>query len=121
VTTPQFAVLACLERSPGLSNADLARANLVTPQTMNAIVQKLDDERLLVRRPDPHHGRIRTAHLTPVGRAIVARCLEYADAVEECLLSALSERERARLLEYLTRVGDALETRLSDPTEDPAS
>jgi DNA-binding MarR family transcriptional regulator len=118
VTTPQFAALALLETTPGLSNAELARLNLVTPQTMNAIVQKLEDSRLLVRRPDPNHGRILTAHLTAAGRAVLARCVEHADAVEGCMLSPLRERERARLLDYLNRVGDALGASLLESTRD---
>jgi DNA-binding MarR family transcriptional regulator len=101
-------VLASLETDPGLSNAELARRNLVTPQTMNSIVQKLEDAKLVVRRPDPNHGRILTAHLTRSGRAVLARCVEHANAVEACMLSPLKAQERDRLLDYLNRVGDAL-------------
>src|ERR1700737_3227707 len=108
VTTPQFAVLALLETTPGLSNAELARRNLVTPQTMNAIVKKLEDARLVVRRPDTNHGRILTAHLTPAGQRVLTRCVDHADAVEACMLRPLSARERSRLLDTLNRVGDAL-------------
>jgi DNA-binding MarR family transcriptional regulator len=108
VTTPQFAVLALLETTPGLSNAELARRNLITPQTMNAIIRNLEDAQLVVRRPDLHHGRILTAHLTPAGQAVLTRCIELANAVEARMLRPLNAHERARLLDYLGRVGDAL-------------
>jgi DNA-binding MarR family transcriptional regulator len=75
---------------------------------MNAIVQKLEDASLVVRRPDPNHGRILTAYLTPTGHDVLARCVEHADEVEACMLHPLNARERARLLDYLSRVGDAL-------------
>jgi DNA-binding MarR family transcriptional regulator len=97
-----------LETTPGLSNAELARRNLVTPQTMGAIVQKLEDASLVVRRPDPNHGRILTAHLTPDGQHVLTQCIEDANAVEECMLQPLNAQERTRLLDYLNRVGDAL-------------
>jgi DNA-binding MarR family transcriptional regulator len=97
-----------LEADPGLSNAELARRNLVTPQTMNSIVQKLEAARLVVRRPDPNHGRVLTAHLTRSGRDVLKRCVEHANAVEACMLDPLKPREREHLLDYLKRVGDAL-------------
>jgi DNA-binding MarR family transcriptional regulator len=97
-----------LETTPGLSNAELARRNLVTPQTNNVVVQKLEEAGLIVRRPDPGHGRILTAHLTPAGLDVLTRCIEHADAVEACMLAPLNARARARLLDALKRVGDAL-------------
>ena len=75
---------------------------------MNAIVKKLEDARLVVRRSDPNHGRILTAHLTPAGQAVLTGCVEHADAVEACMLRPLNAEERTRLLNYLNRVGDAL-------------
>jgi DNA-binding MarR family transcriptional regulator len=81
---------------------------LVTPQTMNAIVQNLEAARLVQRRPDPNHGRILTAHLTPAGQAVLTQCLEHAHAVEACMLRPLKPQERTRLLDYLNRAGEAL-------------
>lgn len=84
---------------------------------MNAILQKLEDARLVLRRPDPNHGRILTAHLTPAGQAVLTRCVEHADAVEACMLRPLNSQERGRLLDYLKRVGDALAS-LCDAAQD---
>jgi DNA-binding MarR family transcriptional regulator len=75
---------------------------------MGAIVQKLEDANLVMRRPNPNHGRILTAHLTPAGQDVLTRCVEHANAVEECMLQPLNAQERRRLLDYLNRVGDAL-------------
>ena len=41
VTPPQFAVLTMVRAYPGLSNADLARLSLLTPQTVS-VIPKLD-------------------------------------------------------------------------------
>jgi DNA-binding MarR family transcriptional regulator len=108
VTAPQFATLALLQATPGLSNADLARESLITPQTMNVILGRLEAAGLVVRRPHPGHGRILLAGLTPAGRAVLDRCVHRAEAVETCLLGALDATERPVLLDALTRVGDAL-------------
>jgi hypothetical protein len=57
LTTPQYSVLCAVEAEPGLSNARLARAAFVTAQTMQAILANLERDGLLVRCPDPAHGR----------------------------------------------------------------
>jgi DNA-binding MarR family transcriptional regulator len=108
VTTPQFAALALLQATPGLSNAALARQNLVTPQTMNVILARLEAAGLVVRAPHPGHGRIVRVDLTPAGQAVLDQCLSRAAAAEARLLGALDDIEQPVLLDALTRVGDAL-------------
>ena len=41
VTLPQFLVLTMLRAYPGISNADLARLTMLTPQTVSVIVANL--------------------------------------------------------------------------------
>jgi DNA-binding MarR family transcriptional regulator len=108
VTTPQFAVLALLQATPGLSNADLARQSLITPQTMHVILGRLQAAGLLTRRAHPGHGRILLADLTPAGHDVLNQCLERAVAVEARLLGALDTEQQPMLLNALTRVGDVL-------------
>ncbi len=49
VTPPQFATLTMLSAYPGLSNADLARLAVLTPQTVSVIVGNLEKAGALVR------------------------------------------------------------------------
>jgi DNA-binding MarR family transcriptional regulator len=100
--------MALLQSTPGLSNAELARQSLVTPQTMNVIVGRLEAAGLVVRSPHAAHGRILRAHLTGVGQSTLDACFGFAAAVEACLLGALDCGERPVLLSNLTRIGDAL-------------
>jgi DNA-binding MarR family transcriptional regulator len=108
ITAPQFAAMARLRETPGLSNAELARRSLVTPQTMNLIVGRLESAGLVVRKPHPGHGRILLAELTPAGLALLDQCHARAESVEACAIGALDASERPRLLEYLARVSNAL-------------
>lgn len=108
VTAPQFAVMALLQSTPGLSNAELARRSLVTPQTMNVILGRLESAGLVVRSPHAAHGRILRAYLTALGEKILSGCFRRAAAVEECLLGVLQPSDRPALLGTLTRIGDAL-------------
>ena len=67
LTSPQYAVLSVLARSPGASNADLARACNTTPQAMNGVLATLEREGLVARHPHPTHGRILQVTLTAEG------------------------------------------------------
>ena len=103
LTTPQSSTLTAVRADPGLSNAALARAAFVTPQTMQAIKANLERERFLIRRADPAHGRILQTELTDRGRAV----LESADAlilsVEAAMVRSLTAIEEATLIDLLTR------------------
>jgi DNA-binding MarR family transcriptional regulator len=89
-TLAQYAVLTALDEEPGLSNAGLARRAFVTPQTMNQVLQELEQKRWVARHPDPAHARILQADLTPAGRTALRACRLAVDAVEEQMLAPLA-------------------------------
>lgn len=109
LTTPQYAVLSVLEDAPGLSGAELARRSFVTPQTMNAIVTKLEASGMIWRRPHPEQGRVLQAYLTEKGRNLAVDARAAVEEVEERMLAGLSPEERGRLLEMLRACTNSLE------------
>jgi DNA-binding MarR family transcriptional regulator len=103
LTVPQMAVLAMLLRHPGASNAELARATFVAPQSMGETFQSLEKQSLVVRAADPHNARIRRAMLTPKGlRALKAANVEV-EAVEARLVAALGPGDERVLRGLLER------------------
>lgn len=48
LTAPQYAVLSAVELEAGISNARLARAAFVTPQTVQGILANLERQGLLI-------------------------------------------------------------------------
>ncbi|MFZ8278330.1 MarR family winged helix-turn-helix transcriptional regulator, partial [Staphylococcus aureus] len=68
VTPPQFSVLTMLGAYPGLSNADLARLSLLTPQTVSVIVANLKKAGAIESRPHQVHGRIQELTMTQAGK-----------------------------------------------------
>jgi DNA-binding MarR family transcriptional regulator len=104
VTLPQFAVLTMLAAYPGLSNADLARLSLLTPQTVSVIVANLKRSGALASRPHAVHGRIRQLALTQSGEDILARCKRRVAAIEAELAAGLSENEQRAIRRWLVRV-----------------
>jgi DNA-binding MarR family transcriptional regulator len=69
---PQHAVLKRLEKGGSATTADLARAELITPQAMGGLVAMLEGEGYLARRDDREDARRRLVTLTPAGRKVLA-------------------------------------------------
>lgn len=104
LTAPQYSVLASLEFEPGASNAALARSAFVTPQTMQVMLVKLEEAKLIERKPDTTHGRIRRTTLTARGREAVVQAHKIARQAERIARDAASP-ETATIL---TKIADAL-------------
>lgn len=114
ITAPQNAALLAVAVNPRISNADLARAAFVTPQTMQGVLVNLERAGLIVRSPHPIHGRVIMTELTDSGRKAVNAGTIAAEVVERQMLSALSEEEATLLASLLKRCAVALESELSD-------
>lgn len=108
LTTPQYAVLSAVEAEPGLSNARLARAAFVTPQSMQGILANLERGGLLERRPDPHHGRVLRTELTTAGRGALSRAHRAVHVVEERMVAAFGSDAADRVAAQLSRCADEL-------------
>ncbi len=104
ITTPQFAVLTWLQRMPGLSNAELAQRCFVTPQTMNLIVQKLEERGQVVRAESPSHGKRLPLRLTSEGARVLKRAQSALLAIEQGLFGVLSQSELEGLISALQKV-----------------
>ncbi len=104
LNAPQYSVLANIEAEPGASNARLARRAFVTPQTMQAMLVKLEQSGLIARHPDAEHGRIQRTELTAKGRASLAKAHLAAQTSERLA----REASTPDAVEMLTRVAEAL-------------
>lgn len=104
VTQPQFAVLTMLANYPGLSNADLARLALLTPQTVSVIVSNLERGGAISRHPHSLHGRIQHIELTDKGKRLLAQCREHVRTIEQDITSGLSAEEETIIRRWLVRV-----------------
>ena len=110
VTPPQFAVLTMLAAYPGLSNADVARLALLTPQTVSVIVANLERAGSLVRKPHAIHGRIQHLDLSESGTALLKTCRERVHALEKELARDLSGEEERTVRRWLVGIATASTT-----------
>ena len=69
----QYTTLSVLDHRSGLSNAQLARRALVSPQSMNEVLLALERRGLVRRNAHPDHGRILQSRLTAKGDACSGR------------------------------------------------
>jgi DNA-binding MarR family transcriptional regulator len=89
VTTPQYIALSILRERDGLSNAQLARWTYVTPQAMSLVLSALERRRLVRRRQDPRHRRVRRTSLTARGLRVLHDCDRAMDVIETDMLRGL--------------------------------
>ena len=108
LSLPEYTTLSVLAARSGLSNAQLARRSLITPQSANEVLAGLEERRLLRRVADPEHGRVRRAELTATGRRLLARADASVDLVEREMLAGLTGAERTALRSALGSVVHAL-------------
>lgn len=115
VTTPQYACLELLQRTPGISASELARGAFVTRQTMNAVLRGLQDRGLVTRADVAPSGRARPVVLTESGVRLLAEASGRVAAIDDLMIAGLTEAERLDLLDYLGRCITALEGRTDPP------
>ena len=101
VTAPQFTVMTMIAAYPGLSNADLARLSLLTPQTVSVIVANLLRAGTVTRHHHAVHGRIQHLDLTEEGRTLLGKCRLRVGAIEAQLAEDLSRRDEDVIRRWL--------------------
>jgi DNA-binding MarR family transcriptional regulator len=98
----QMGVLARLEQGGPMTTADLARAELMKPQSMGVILASLEQEGLIERRPHPTNRRqilfvltatgvaVRTSHRTMKRNWLVGALGQLDPADLEALVAAIA-------------------------------
>ncbi|MCX4744649.1 MarR family transcriptional regulator [Kitasatospora sp. NBC_01287] len=107
LSVPQYAALAVLAENPGISGAALARACLVTPQAMAALLKNLQEIGLIERSPHPWHQKMLETRLTAEGQESVRIAETRAVAFERRLAGEFTPAERETLRALLARCVEA--------------
>ena len=113
LTLPAYTALSVLRVQDGLSNAQLARRSLVTPQSMSEVLALLVERGL---RAAPRGARPRPRHphrADERGKRALERCDRAVDVVEREMLGDLDADDVVSLRNALIRCGRALERDLA--------
>jgi len=114
LTVADYTALSVLRARSGLSNAQLARRTLITPQSMNEVLARLVERGYVVRNSDPDHGRIIRAEVTEVGGRVLEACDRAVDEIERAMLRGVPAGEQAQLRDVLAGCVERLGGGLSD-------
>lgn len=120
LTVPQYVVLYTLAEHQGISAAALARACLVTPQTIATVLTNLEAKALITRRPHPWHRKVAEVQLTDEGQRVLVRADAEAVTIERELADGYTPQERAQFAELLARASSLLAGRAPSPQHPPA-
>lgn len=119
LTISEFTALSVLRARSGLSNAQLARRSLVTPQAMNQVLASLEEKGLVRRQAAPGHDsrghhRARATKLTAKGERRAMLCDKIVDAVEDASFAGLDPTQRAAMAQMLRGATQRLRTNLNE-------
>ncbi len=109
VTPDQFTALRCLlESGPdGMTQSELSTTMTSDPNTIAALLERMEQNKLLIRLPHDHDRRAHRIQLTPVGEVKYSEIRELAIDLQRNVLKGLPENEREHFLKQLGRVADA--------------
>jgi DNA-binding MarR family transcriptional regulator len=107
------AVLGRLDRTGAMTTAELARAEMVKPQSMGSFLAELEQEGLVRRQPHPTDGRQILFSLTEAGvearrRRQAAKLAWLTTAIERC--DADERRTLVDAIALIQRLGESQES-----------
>lgn len=97
-------ILRLLDRSPGISQQDLAHRLNMHASRLVAIIDALQQRGLAMRETNADDRRVYSLCLTAAGREALAAIGHVARAHEEAICDGLSEAERAQLAGLLRKI-----------------
>jgi len=109
VTPDQFTVMRTLiEGGPaGISQRELSHLMSSDPNTIAALVERMERLELVQRAPHETDGRALRIRLLPAGRAVYEELRVVALHLQSEALQVLPEQERERFLDNLSQVANA--------------
>lgn len=115
LTPVQYAALAKIADEPGLDQATLAGLIAQDRTTMGGVVDRLVEKALVARDISKKDRRARELRLTEAGKRTLKQIAPAVAETQRVLLSGLTEKEAAQLMNLL---GKAIET-LNDLSRAP--
>ena len=108
LSVAQYSCLEVLGQQPGVSGAELARATFVTRQSMNLVLQGLEQRGLLTRATVAPRGKALPTELTEAGREQLLSASVAVRDVERRMLGSMGPDAQRRLLADLSSCTAAL-------------
>jgi DNA-binding MarR family transcriptional regulator len=105
----QEMILMRLWENEGQTQTQLAEQMCVEPPTITRMIQRMEQEQLLERRPDPSDARIQRVYLSCKGRALRAEVERSWQQIEDQLVRGFTAEERILMRRLLIQLRDNLD------------
>lgn len=93
LTPPQYFVFNALWMGDGINIGELGDRVSLDGSTLTGIIDRMERNGFVERRPNPADRRSVLAYLTPKARELGPRILEFADELDDALRKPFSRRE----------------------------
>lgn len=117
-TRAQWGVLSRLRRNEGMTQAQLADSLDIQPISVTRMIDRLEGQRLVERRPAPGDRRAYLLHLTSEGRTLVDGLDPLRQAIADHLLAGVDDATIPLVLEALACIRE--QARALDPNDPPS-
>jgi MarR family transcriptional regulator for hemolysin len=97
-------VLVFLSRNEGATQAKLAEASDTEPMTLVRVLDRMERDGWIERRPDPADRRAYRLHLKPASNPVLAEILRIAEKARSEALAGLSADQREQMTNMLEHV-----------------
>jgi MarR family transcriptional regulator for hemolysin len=104
LTPEECRVLIYLEHRQGTAQVDLAEYMGSSPITLMRVLDRMEQDGWVERRPDPEDRRVRRLHLTRAAMPVIPRIWVIADRARAESLAGLDSVDRQRLIGLLERI-----------------
>ena len=99
VTPAQFNILLVLDKQgkeDGLSQVEISKKLIVSPSNTARLLEKMEQEKLIMRSPKQEDRRVNAVHITPKGKVLLDKIWpEYDRKIREAV-SVLTPEEQKR-------------------------
>ena len=106
VTPAQFAVLQIVVAASGMSSAEIARLERLTPATVSVIVTNLERRGAIARRPHPENARIQCLEPTRLGLELREGALASIQSLRGRICAAMPIGAASEIFGWLSRVAE---------------
>jgi DNA-binding MarR family transcriptional regulator len=104
MTFTQSKVLVFLSRNEGATQAKLAEASDTEPMTLVSVLDRMERDGWIERRPDPADRRAHRLYLLPPSSPVLAEILRIAEKARSEALAGLTGEQREQMMDMLEHV-----------------
>jgi DNA-binding MarR family transcriptional regulator len=120
MTLTQAKVLVYLSRNEGCTQARLAELCDTDPMTLVRVLDRMEKDGFIERRPDPSDRRAYRLFLKPASDPVIAEIGRIGDRARSESLAGLSNEDRTKLIDLLEHVHANLLALIPTAASEPA-